>query len=103
MRWGSIGVCVRLVLGRCQRDRRGRGIDARGVEDAGAPELGEDALRVVLRLLDVRLIERIDLEHAPGDGDGELPAEELTAEVIRVIEVERDDRLAFAEEGRSEE
>ena len=42
----------------------------------------------VLRLLDVRLVERVDLEDRARDGGGELPAEELGAEVVRVVELD---------------
>src|SRR4051812_39490376 len=45
---------------------------------------GEHFLRFVLRRLDVRLVERVDLENRPGDRHCELPAEELAADRIRV-------------------
>ena len=57
-------------------------------------ELFEQPLRVVLRLLHVRLIERVDAEERAGDGGGELPGEENLAEVERVFEHEIDDRMA---------
>ena len=44
------------------------------------------ALRVVLRLLHVRLIERIHAEERAGDRGGELPDEERLAEVERIFE-----------------
>ena len=41
-------------------------------------------VRLVLRGLHVGLVERVDLEIRAGDRDGELPAEELAAERVRV-------------------
>src|SRR5205085_5234968 len=49
-------------------------------------ELLEQLLRVVLRLLHVRLIERVDAEERAGDGGGELPGEENLAEVERIAQ-----------------
>ena len=45
---------------------------------------GEHLVRLVLRRLHIRLVEWIDLEVRAGDGDRELPAEELGAQRIRV-------------------
>src|SRR5207244_2628967 len=72
-----------------------------GEEEVGralGPELEvlarlEHLLCPVLRLLDVRLVERVDLQVMPGNGGRELPAEELGADVERVVE-ERQRRLA---------
>src|SRR2546430_1313658 len=46
----------------------------------------EHLLRPVLRLLDVRLVERVDLEQVARDGGRELPPEELAADVIGVVD-----------------
>src|SRR5205823_1002109 len=42
----------------------------------------EDLLRPVLRALHVRLVERVDAEDRAGAGGGELPPEELLAELV---------------------
>ena len=47
-----------------------------------APE-ASTSLRLVLRRLHVRLVERVDPEHRAGDRGRELPAEELLAELVR--------------------
>src|SRR5262249_3087982 len=44
----------------------------------------EHLVRLVLRGLDVGLVEWVDADHRPRDGDGELPAEELLAELVRI-------------------
>ena len=44
----------------------------------------EDLVRLVLRRLDVGLVERVDLEVRAGDGDRELPAEELRPERVGI-------------------
>src|SRR5262249_56568828 len=44
----------------------------------------EHLVRLVLRRLHVGLVERIDLEVRAGDGDRELPAEELRPERERI-------------------
>ena len=66
--------------GRCSR----RGPPPRGARrraparlELGLAARGEHRVRLVLRLLDVRLVEGVDLEEGAGDGDRELPAEEL--------------------------
>src|SRR5919108_3753444 len=46
----------------------------------------EDRARPVFRLLDVRLIEGVDAEDRARDGRGELPAEELSTEVVRCVD-----------------
>ena len=48
------------------------------------PLAGENLVRPVLRLLDVRLVERIDADDRAGHGRGELPAVELLAELVGV-------------------
>ena len=45
--------------------------------------LREHLVRPVLRRLHVGLVERVDPEDRAGDGDGELPAEELLPELVR--------------------
>ena len=52
--------------------------------DVGLVAGGEHLVRLVLRRLHVGLVERVDLEEDAGDGDGELPAEELAAERVRI-------------------
>src|SRR5262249_4819112 len=47
----------------------------------------ENLVRLVLRRLDVGLVERIDLEVHAGDGDRELPAEELRPERVRIRQI----------------
>ncbi len=49
----------------------------------------EHLVRLVLRRLHVRLVERVDLEDRTGDGDRELPAEHLGAERVRIGDVRR--------------
>ena len=49
---------------------------------------GEHLVRLVLRCLDVRLVEGMDLEDVAGDGRRELPAVELGAEVVGVVQPE---------------
>ena len=56
----------------------------------------QDGVGVVLRLLDVGFVERVDGEIRAGDRGRELPAEELRSQVVRVGEVEDDDRMARA-------
>ncbi len=53
----------------------------------------EQSLRLVLRLLHVRLVERIDAEPPAGDRRRDLPQEELFAEVVCVVERAVDDRV----------
>src|SRR5450759_3928057 len=57
------------------------GEDCGGRERTGPLELREDALRVLLRFGDVRLVERVDLEAEARDRGGDLPAHELGGEV----------------------
>src|SRR5262249_16678315 len=47
---------------------------------------GEDLGGAVLRLLHVRLVEGVDPEDRACDGGGELPAEELLPELVRIRE-----------------
>ena len=72
------------------RDRRGVGWRA----GAARPDRGEHVARQLLGLLDVGLVERVDAEDGSGDRGGDLPADELGAEVDRVGEVDPDDRVA---------
>ena len=48
----------------------------------------------LLGLLDVGLVERVDAEDRPGDRGGDLPADELGAEIDRVGELDPDHRVA---------
>jgi hypothetical protein len=57
-------------------DRREDVVEAADLE-LRAAAAGEDAGGGVLGLLDVRLVERVDVEDVAGDGRGEFPAEEL--------------------------
>src|SRR4051794_33323069 len=50
----------------------------------------EHLVRLVLRGLYIRLVERVDLEIGAGDGDRELPAEELAREVVRIRDLRLD-------------
>ena len=61
---------------------------------AGGVGLAQHASRQLLGLLHVRLVERVDAEHRSGDGGGDLPADELPAEVDRIAHVDPDDRVA---------
>ena len=65
-------------------------------DDVGARrgEFGEHGRRVLLRLGDVRLVERIDLHRRTGDRRRELPAHEFGTEVDRVIELPLEERMA---------
>ena len=56
----------------------------------GQPARGE------LARLDVRLVERMDVEDRAGHGGRELPAEELGTEIVRVVYHDPDQRLARA-------
>jgi hypothetical protein len=53
----------------------------------------EDARGVVLRLLHVRLVERVDSEHPARHGGGELREEEDSTEVCGAVHGERDGRV----------
>src|SRR4029077_21226375 len=48
----------------------------------------EHGARAYLRVLHVGLVERVDAEDRGGDSGRELPAEELGAEVVRVVELD---------------
>ena len=48
---------------------------------------GEDFLRLVLCRLNVWLVERIDAEDRAGNSNRELPAEELGADGVRILEL----------------
>src|SRR5215831_12366934 len=61
--------------------------------------IGERARRDLARL-DVRLIERIDAEDGARDGRRDLPAKELGAELVGVVDAEPYDRLTGALERR---
>ncbi len=63
-------------------------------ERAALLVLLQHGLGVVLRLLDVRLVERVDAEVRACHRGRELPAEELGGEVVLVDEVERDHRMS---------
>ena len=56
--------------------------------------LREQRDRVIFRLLNVRLIERVDSEDDAGGSDGDLPEIELLAEVVRVVHVKPNDRMS---------
>ena len=60
---------------------------------------GENLAGSVLRLLDVGLVERVYLEDRTRDRGRELPAEELGAEVVRVVQLDLAD-LAVGAVGR---
>src|SRR5918912_1485672 len=47
----------------------------------------------VLRLLDIRLVERVDAQRPAGDRRGELGEEEDLAEILRAVELRRDYRV----------
>ena len=99
-----------LLLGRVD-ERLDRDVVARAAPARAAPRPSPPArhgtvrrtastlVRPVLRLLDVRLVERVDLEDRARDGGRELPAEELGAEVVRVGELHLA-RLAVGAVGR---
>ena len=63
------------------------------------PDGLEQLARQLLGLLDVGLVERVDPEDRPGDRGGDLPADELGAEVDRVGDLDPDDRMAGRLEG----
>src|SRR5262249_58013980 len=44
----------------------------------------EDLVRLVLRRLDVRLVERVDADDPARDRDRKLPAKELLPELVRI-------------------
>ena len=48
--------------------------------------LSEQAFGVVLRFLHIGLIEGVDAEQGPGNRGGELPQEELFAQIERIVE-----------------
>ena len=50
----------------------------------------KDSAGSLLRVLDVGLVEGVDVEHGARHRDGELEAEELGAEVGRLVELDRD-------------
>ena len=78
---GAAQGCVREErepLAADERDGR-RGRDSRLLG-------GEDGPGQLLRLLDVRLVERVDPEHGSGDRGRHFPADELAAEVHRIGE-----------------
>ena len=54
---------------------------------------GQEAVGVVLRLLDVGLIEGVDADQRARDGGGELPAEELRAHIVGIAQRQAHDRL----------
>ena len=58
----------------------------------------EEIASELLRLLDVWLVERVDAEDDPGDGGGDLPADELAAQVDRVGDRDADHRVAAPQE-----
>ena len=62
----------------------------------GAARSGEHAPGQLLRLLDVRLVERVDAQDDAGDRRRDLPADDLAGEVDRVVELDPDDRVAGA-------
>src|SRR5919199_998152 len=74
-----------LVVG-VDRKRAVRGEDGLLPQPAFAREGFEQLLGRVLRLLHVRLVERVDAETPAGEGRGDLPEEELFAEVVGVRE-----------------
>ena len=89
---GAAQGCVREErepLAADERDGR-RGRDSRLLG-------GEDGPGQLLRLLDVRLVERVDPEHGSGDRGRHFPADELAAEVHRIGEGDPDHGVA---EGR---
>jgi hypothetical protein len=47
----------------------------------------QHVVRLVLRRLDIRLVERVDLEIRTGHGDRELPAEELRSERVWIRQI----------------
>ena len=71
--------------------RAARPVTLRDLSRGLAPGLAgrEDGVRPVLRRLHVRLVEGVDAEDRPGDRGRELPAEELGAEVVRIVEPHR--------------
>ena len=61
--------------------------------------LGGQLPRGDLARFDVGLIERVDAEDRSGDGRRDLPAEELLAEVVQVVERDAHDRMTGPLEG----
>ena len=64
------------------------------VSRVGDPPRPEQPLRVVLGLLDVRLVEGVDTKHCAGHRHGELPPEELAPEVDGLVQCEVGDGVA---------
>ena len=60
----------------------------------GRASLGQHGLRVRLAFGDVGLVERVDPEHRTRHRRGELPAEELLPEVVAVVQLQVDHRMA---------
>jgi hypothetical protein len=56
--------------------------------------LGQHAVRGVLGLLNVGLVERVDAQHPADGGDGELGEEEDPSEVVRALDLAHDDRVS---------
>src|SRR5438477_3474045 len=86
LRWRDEGLNARVVALARLRDElvdRSFGLELRILARR------EHLVRLVLRRLHVGLVERVDLEPGRGDGDRELPAEELAAERRCAVEVGR--------------
>src|SRR4029453_4084486 len=99
---GANGRRELLVLGSPLNKRLNREVAAQGSPPSGSEHeravlrrqflaacisidgaLGQNRSRGILRLLDVRLVERVYAERAAAGGSGDLPAQELRPKVVR--------------------
>ena len=65
-----------------------------GGQRSGALVIGRQLARRDLAGLDVRLVERVDPEDRAGHRHGDFPAEELLSQVVFVVQIEADHRVA---------
>src|SRR6266571_2113202 len=91
----EIGALLRAAEQRLEIRARFCGGDGIGRRQlAAAPVIGEHLFRVVLRLLNIGLVESVDAQNRPGDRGRDLPAQEFTAKVQLVAHRQRDHRLS---------